>query len=55
MYKIVTSGNSKEVPLNELSRNLKVSSEVYALSDREIYLGPISHKILVYFCVEKES
>ena len=52
MYKIVTSGISKEVPLNELSRNLKVQSEVYALSDREIYLGLISHKTLVFFATE---
>jgi hypothetical protein len=52
MYKIVTSGISKEVPLNELSRNLKVSSEVYALSDREIYLGIISHKTMVFFATE---
>ena len=51
-YKIVTSGTSKEVTLDEISRNLAISSEVYTLSDGEIYLGMISHKILVLFATE---
>jgi hypothetical protein len=51
-YKIVTSGNTKVVTLDEISRNIKVSSEVYALSDGEIYLGMISHKTLVLFATE---
>ena len=52
MYKIVTSGKTKIATLNELSQNLKVQSEIYALSDREIYLGLISHKTLVLFSTE---
>ena len=51
-YKIVTSGKTKVVTLAEISRNLKVSSEIYALSDKEIYLGPVYHKTLVFFSVE---
>ena len=51
-YKIVTSGETKEVSLAEISRNLKVQSEVYALSDGEVYLGLISHKTLVFFSAE---
>jgi hypothetical protein len=51
-YKIVTSGKTEEVTLAEISRNLKPSSEIYALSDREIYLGPISHRTLVLFITE---
>jgi hypothetical protein len=51
-YKIVTSGFTKEVSLGEISRNLAISSEVYALSDGEIYLGIISHKTLVFFATE---
>ena len=51
-YKIVTSGETKEVSLAEISRNLKIQSEIYALSDREIYLGLISHKTLVLFSTE---
>ena len=51
-YKIVTSGKTKVVTLAEISRNLKVSSEIYALSDKEIYLGPVSHKTLVFFATE---
>ena len=51
-YKIVTSGKSKEVTLSYLSRNLKPSSEFYALSDREVYLGLISHQTLVLFATE---
>ena len=51
-YKIVTSGKSKEVTLSYLSRNLKPSSEFYALSDREVYLGVISHQTLVLFATE---
>ena len=51
-YKIVTSGKTKIVTLGEISRNLKVQSEIYALSDKEIYLGIISHKTLGFFSVE---
>lgn len=52
MYKIVTSNRYKEVAIGEISRNLKVQSEVYALSDGEVYLGLISHKTLVFFATE---
>jgi hypothetical protein len=52
MYRIVTSGTSKEVTLGGISRNLGISSEVYALSDGETYLGMISHKTLVFFATE---
>jgi hypothetical protein len=52
MYRIVTSGTFKEVTLGGISRNLGISSEVYALSDGETYLGMISHKILVFFATE---
>ena len=52
MYKIVTSGKTKVFSLGEISRNLKVQSEVYALSDKEIYLGLISYKTLVFFATE---
>jgi hypothetical protein len=52
MYKIVTSGTTKVFSLGEISRNIKVSSEVYAISDAEIYLGLISHKTLVLFATE---
>ena len=51
-YKIVTSGKIKDVAIGEISRNLKVQSEVYALSESEIYLGLISHKTLVFFATE---
>ena len=51
-YKIVTSGKIEEVSLSELSQSLKIQSEVYALSDKEIYLGMISHKTLVLFATE---
>ena len=51
-YKIVTSGKTRIVTFGEISRNIKVSSEVYALSDSEIYLGMISHKTFVFFSVE---
>ena len=52
MYKIVTSGKTKVVTLDQISCNIKVSSEVYAISDGEIYLGLISHKTLVLFAIE---
>ena len=53
MYKIVTSGDAKEVTLSEISRNLKPQSELYSIQeDGEIYLGMISHKALFLFCVE---
>ena len=51
-YKIVTSGKIKVVTLAEISRNLKVQSDVFILSDKEIYLGPVSHKTLVFFITE---
>jgi len=51
-YKIVTSGKTKVVTLGKISRNLKPSSEVYELSEPEIYLGPVSHKTLVFFVTE---
>jgi len=51
-YKIVTSGKIKEVSLAEISRNLRVQSDVFILSDKEIYLGIISHKTLVFFATE---
>ena len=51
-YKIVTSGNTKVFSLGKISRNLGISSEFYALSDGEIYLGMISHKTLVFFATE---
>jgi len=51
-YKIVTSGTSKEVTLGEISRNLKVQSDIFVLSDKEIYLGLVSHKTLVFFATE---
>ena len=51
-YKIVTSGETKVVTLAEISRNLRVQSEVFILSDKEIYLGLISHKTLTLFLVE---
>jgi hypothetical protein len=51
-YKIVTSNSIKEVSLGKISSNLEIQSEIYALSDREIYLGMISHKTLVFFATE---
>jgi hypothetical protein len=52
-YKIVTSGTSKEVTLDRLSRNLKPQSEIYSIQeDGEVYLGIISHKTLVLFAAE---
>jgi hypothetical protein len=51
-YKIVTSGDTKEVTLGEISGNLRIFSEVYAIQDVEIYLGMISHKTLVFLSVE---
>ena len=52
MYKIVTSGVTQEVSLGKISRNLGISYEIYILSDKEIYLGMISHKTLVFFATE---
>jgi len=52
-YKIVTSGDAKEVTLGEISRNLKPQSEIYSIQeDGEVYLGLISHKTLVLFSTE---
>jgi hypothetical protein len=52
-YKIVTSGISKEVTLDELSRSLRLHSEIYSIQeDGEVYLGVISHKTLVFFVTE---
>jgi hypothetical protein len=52
VYKIVTSGVTQEVSLGKISRNLGISYEIYILSDKEIYLGMISHKTLVFFATE---
>jgi len=51
-YKIVTSGKTNLVTLDEISRNLKVQSDVFILSNKETYLGIISHKTLVLFATE---
>ena len=51
-YKIVTSGTSKEVTLDRLSRSLRPQSEIYTLSGGEVYLGVISHKTLVLLATE---
>jgi hypothetical protein len=51
-YKIVTSGTTKKVTLDNISHNLGISSEVYALSDGETYLGMISRQTLVLFATE---
>jgi hypothetical protein len=52
-YKIVTSRTSKEVTLDNLSRNLKLHSEIYSIQeDGEVYLGVISHKALVFLATE---
>ena len=52
-YKIVTSGTSKEVTLDRLSRNFKPQSEIYSIQeDGEVYLGVISHKALIFFATE---
>ena len=51
-YKIVTSGTSKEVTLDRLSRSLRPQSEIYTLSGGEVYLGVISHKTLVFLATE---
>jgi len=51
-YKIVTSGKTNFVTLDQISRNLKVQSDVFILSDKEIYLGSIYNKTLVFFATE---
>jgi hypothetical protein len=52
-YKIVTSGISKEVTLDRLSRSLRLHSEIYSIQeDGEVYLGVISHKALVFLATE---
>ena len=52
-YKIVTSGTSKEVTLDNLSLNLKPQSEIYSIQEYgEVYLGVISHKALIIFATE---
>ena len=52
-FKIVTSRTSKEVTLDNLSRNLKPQSEIYSIQeDGEIYLGVISRKALVFLATE---
>jgi len=51
-YKIVTSGTSKEVTLGEISRNIGIQSDIFVLLDKEIYLGLVSHKTLVFFATE---
>jgi hypothetical protein len=53
MYKIVTSGTSKEVTLDRLSRNLRPQSEVYSIQeDGGVYLGVISRKALIFLVTE---
>jgi len=52
MYRIVTSGKVKEVTLDQISRNIGIQSEIFVLSDKEIYLGLVSHKTLVLFATE---
>ena len=49
---IVTSGKSKKVTLNNLSRNLRIYSEIYEISGKEVYLGVISHRTFVLFATE---
>ena len=51
-YKIVTSGKTNLLAISEISRNLKVQSDIFIISDKEIYLGMISHKTLVLFATE---
>jgi len=52
MYRIVNSGKVKEVTLDQISRNIGIQSEIFVLSDKEIYLGLFSHKTLVFFATE---
>jgi len=51
-YKIVTSGKTKVFSIGEISHNLGVQSDIFIISDKEIYLGMISHKTLVLFATE---
>jgi hypothetical protein len=51
-YKIVTSGKTNLVTLDEISRNLKVQSDNFILSDGVTYLGIISHKTLALLATE---
>jgi len=51
-YKIVTSGKTNLLAISEISRNLKVQSDVFILSNKETYLGIISHKTLALFATE---
>jgi hypothetical protein len=52
-YKIVTSGISKEVTLDRLSRSIRLHSEIYSIhEDGEFYLGVISHKALIFLATE---
>jgi hypothetical protein len=53
MYRIVTSGTSKEVTLDRLSHSLRLHSEIYSIQeDGEIYLGVISRKALIFLATE---
>ena len=52
-YKIVSKDSEKILNLSDLSRNLKVDSEIFSIeNDKEILLGFISHKTLVYLSSE---
>ena len=51
-YKIVTSGKANLLAISEISRSLKVQSDVFIISDKEIYLGSIYNKTLVFFATE---
>jgi hypothetical protein len=55
-YKIVSRDSTKIVNLIDLSRNLKMNSDIFSIeNDKEITLGLISHKSLVYIAIENAS
>jgi hypothetical protein len=52
-YKIISKDSKKIVNLSNLSRNLKVDSEILSIENSvETTLGLISHKALAYISVE---
>ena len=52
-YKIVSRDSTKIVDLIDLSRNLKMNSDIFSIeSKEEVLLGIISHKSLVYLSSE---
>jgi hypothetical protein len=52
-YKIVSNDSMKIVNLASLSTSLKIGSEIYSVeNNKEILLGFISHKALVYIAAE---